>query len=189
MIPQATKVVYFPKSADDGFTLRIAVTATNGYGTLVVRSDPTETIAALPPRRVGRHLVGTPRADYKAGSGYDDVINGLAGNDTPLGGAGYDHIFGGRGNDVISGGSGADVLEGGPGSDTINAADGERDVVDCGAGRDRAIADSFDTVSNCEVVDAAGSKTPSAALAFSRSRRGRDRRSPRAGSRARSRAR
>jgi len=160
VIPQATKVVYFPKSADVGFTLRIAVTATNGYGTLVVRSDPTETIAALPPRRVGRHLVGTPRADYKAGSGYDDVINGLAGDDTLLGGAGYDHIFGGRGNDVISGGSGADVLEGGPGSDTINAADGERDVVDSGAGRDRAIADSFDTVSNCEVVDAAGSKRP-----------------------------
>jgi Ca2+-binding RTX toxin-like protein len=125
-----------------------------------VRSDPTETIAALPPRRRGRHLVGTPRADYEAGGGYDDVINGLPGNDTLLGGAGYDHIFGGRGNDVITGGSGADVLEGGPGSDTIYAADGERDVVDCGAGRDRVIADSFDIVSNCEVVDTGGSKTP-----------------------------
>ena len=152
-IPNAAKIVYFPTSADVGFTLRLAVLATNAYGTITVQSDPTDAVAALPPRRHGRHLVGTPRNDYEAGSGYDDVIEGLAGNDTLLGGAGYDRISGGRGNDVIFGGSGADRLLGGPGSDTINAADGERDVVDCGPGRDRVIADPFDVVSGCEVVD------------------------------------
>jgi Ca2+-binding RTX toxin-like protein len=155
VIPGATKVVYFPTTADVGFTLRISVVATNAYGKLVAPSAPTDTVAALPPRRPGRHLVGTARADYLAGGGYDDVINGLAGNDTLLGGAGYDHIVGGRGNDVISGGSGADVIDGGPGSDTIKVADGERDVVNCGAGRDRVVADPFDKVSNCEVVDTA----------------------------------
>jgi Ca2+-binding RTX toxin-like protein len=57
---------------------------------------------------------------------------------------------------VITGGSGADRLYGGPGSDTIDAADDERDVVDCGRGNDRVIADSFDKVSHCEVVSAPG---------------------------------
>ena len=155
VIPNARKVVYFPTPSDVGFTLRITVTAENAYGDLVVQSDPTEAIAGLPPHRKGRHLVGTGRADYLAGGGYDDVIEGGGGNDTIPGGAGDDRIDGGPGNDVIKGGAGADRLLGGTGSDTINAADGERDVVDCGAGRDRVIADSFDSVVNCEVVASA----------------------------------
>jgi Ca2+-binding RTX toxin-like protein len=61
---------------------------------------------------------------------------------------------------VIFGGSGADYLDGGPGSDTIDAADGERDVVDCGAGRDRVVADPFDVVRHCEVVDTGTAQTP-----------------------------
>jgi hypothetical protein len=152
LIAGATKIVYFPTSSDVGYTLRITVTATNGYGNLVVQSDPTEAIAGVPPHRRGRHIVGTSRADYLAGGGFDDVILGMGGNDTIPGGAGDDRLDGGAGNDVITGGSGADRLRGGPGSDTIYAADGERDVVDCGAGRDRAVVDPFDTVVNCEVV-------------------------------------
>src|SRR6185312_2439146 len=137
------KIVYFPTRQDVGYTIRIVVTTTNTYGSLVTRSDPTEAIAALPPHRRGRHIVGTAGADYKAGGGYDDVISGLAGNDTLLGGAGDDRIDGGPGNDVSVGGAGADRLYGGPGSDTIYASDGERDTVDCGTGRDRVVADSF----------------------------------------------
>ena len=152
LIAGATKIVYFPTSSDVGYTLRITVTATNAYGNLVVQSDPTEAIAGVPPHRRGRHLVGTSRADYLAGGGFDDVILGMGGNDTIPGGAGDDRLDGGAGNDVITGGSGADRLRGGPGSDTIYAADGERDVVDCGAGRDRAVLDPFDKVANCEVV-------------------------------------
>lgn len=152
VIAGAKKVTYFPTAADAGYTLRISVTVSNAYGKLVVLSDPTEAIALLPPHRRGRHLVGTQRGDYLAGGGWDDVLIGLAGNDTLLGGAGSDRIMGGPGNDVIVGGSGADLLFGGPGSDTINAADGERDAVDCGPGRDRVIADSVDVVTNCEVV-------------------------------------
>jgi hypothetical protein len=151
-IAGATAITYFPKSADVGYTLRITVTATNGYGNLVVQSDPTEAIAGVPPHRRGRHLVGTSRGDYLAGGGFDDVILGMGGNDTIPGGGGDDRLEGGTGNDVITGGAGADRLFGGPGSDTIYAADGERDTVDCGAGRDRVVADSFDKVVNCEVV-------------------------------------
>lgn len=157
----ATKVVYHPTSADLGSTLRLAVTATNAYGTLVAMSDPTEPVSAVPPHRRGRHIVGTSRGEYLAGGGFDDVILGMGGNDTLLGGAGDDRLDGGAGNDVITGGSGADTILGGPGSDTIYAADGERDIIDCGPGRDRAVVDSVDVVKNCEVVQTQASSTPS----------------------------
>jgi len=151
-IEGARAITYFPTRADVGYTLRITVTATNAYGNLVVQSDPTEAIAGVPPHRRGRHLVGTSRADYLAGGAFDDVILGMGGNDTIPGGAGDDRLRGGDGNDVITGGAGADSLFGGPGSDTIYAADGERDTIDCGPGRDRVVADPFDKVVNCEIV-------------------------------------
>lgn len=156
-IAGATKITYFPTRADVGFTLRLTVTVTNDYGKLLARSDPTEPVPAARPRRKGRRIVGTARADYLAGSGFDDTILGLGGNDALLGGAGDDRIEGGAGNDVITGGAGADTLLGGAGSDTIYAADGERDVVDCGDGRDRAVVDSVDKVAkSCEMVQIAG---------------------------------
>jgi hypothetical protein len=158
------KVVYFPTFADIGYTLRLAVTATNAFGKVVVQSDPTDTVAATPPHQKGRRIVGTTKGEYLAGGGHDDVILGNGGNDTLLGGAGDDRIDGGAGNDIINGGSGADRLVGGSGSDTIKAADDERDVVDCGRGRDRAVVDSFDKTTDCEVVETAsapgGSGTP-----------------------------
>jgi Ca2+-binding RTX toxin-like protein len=136
-----------------GYTLRLAVTTTNAYGALVSKSDPTDPIQLLPPHVKGRRIVGTSKTEYLAGGGHDDTIFGLGGNDTLIGGAGDDTIYGGAGNDVITGGAGADKVYGGPGSDTILAADGERDTVDCGTGRDRVVADSFDKLVNCEVVD------------------------------------
>jgi hypothetical protein len=159
-IPGAKKVVYFPTSADIGYTLRLAVTATNAYGKFDTQSDPTEPVAATEPHRKGRRIVGTAKGEYLAGGGHDDVILGLGGNDTLLGGAGDDRIDGGAGRDVITGGAGADRLLGGAGSDTIDAADGERDVVDCGAGRDRVIADPVDRVTSCEVVAAPAPAPP-----------------------------
>ena len=114
----------------------------------------------------------------------------MGGNDTILGGAGDDRIDGGAGNDVITGGSGADRLFGGPGSDTIYAADGERDVIDCGAGRDRAVVDSFDKVDELrgrrDRLGVARKPGSLDADALASSRRGA--RTPRAGARARSRA-
>ena len=151
-IPKAKKVVYTPTPADIGYTLRISVTATNAYGKMVVQSTPSDPISALPPHVRGRRIVGTDKTEYLAGGGHDDTIFGLGGNDTLLGGAGDDVIFGGAGNDIITGGAGADHLNGGSGSDTIYAVDNERDIVDCGAGNDRAVVDAIDKVVNCEVV-------------------------------------
>jgi hemolysin type calcium-binding protein/WD40 repeat protein len=153
VIAGVKKVVYFPSLKDVGYTLRVFVTTSNAYGNLVSKSDPTEPIQLLPPRIKGRRIVGTAKANYLAGGGHDDTILGLAGNDTLLGGSGYDTIDGGAGNDVITGGSGADKLDGGAGSDTIFAADGERDTIDCGSGRDRVVADPSDKLLNCELVD------------------------------------
>jgi Ca2+-binding RTX toxin-like protein len=163
-IPGVKKIIYFPTSSDIGYTLRLAVTATNAFGKLLVQSDPTEPIAATPPHQKGRRIVGTAKGEYLAGGGHDDVILGNGGNDTILGGAGDDRIDGGPGNDIITGGSGADRLLGGSGSDTIRAADGERDVVDCGDGRDRAVVDAFDKVTNCEVVDTGAASPGSGSL-------------------------
>ena len=153
VIPKATKLVYFPTSNDVGFTLRLFVLVSNGYGKLLAKSDPTADVAATPPHVKGRRIVGTAKGNYLAGGGHDDVIIGLAGNDTMLGGAGDDLLEGGRGNDVITGGAGADRLYGGPGSDSIDAADGERDIVACGAGAEHAIVDSVDIVHTCESVE------------------------------------
>ncbi|MES1248845.1 MAG: hypothetical protein ABUS54_14355, partial [Actinomycetota bacterium] len=151
-IPGATKITYFPTADDVGFTLELIVDASNAYGKLTAASPPTDTVAAEPPHLKGRRIVGTSKADYLAGGGRDDTIIGLGGNDTILGGAGDDVLDGGPGNDVITGGPGADRISGGSGSDTIYAADGEKDVIDCGAGDDRVVADSYDVVKNCEVV-------------------------------------
>jgi hemolysin type calcium-binding protein/WD40 repeat protein/predicted actin-binding protein len=160
VISGATKVVYFPGAADVGFTLRITVTASNAYGQMLTQSDPTAAVAATPPNVKGRRIVGTARGDYLPGGGHDDTILGLGGNDTINGGAGDDRIDGGPGNDVITGGAGADHIHAGPGSDTVNAADGERDVIDCGAGSDHAIVDSVDVVHNCELVTVVSSQPP-----------------------------
>jgi hypothetical protein len=151
-IPRATKVVYFPTVADLGSTIRFAVTAKNAYGTTIATSDVTEPVLGVPPHRRGRRIVGTKGNDYLTGGGYDDVILGEGGNDSIFGGAGDDKLYGDAGNDVITGGAGADKIYGGPGSDTIYAADGERDTIDCGPGRDRAVVDSVDIVKNCEVT-------------------------------------
>ncbi len=116
-------------------------------------------------------LWGTKRGERFVGSRWDDVIIGLDGNDvlrggagadqidggagadTMLGGGGGDYIDGGDGPDVIDGGPGRDVVIGGYGNDSINTRDGVRDVVNCGRGQDRVVADADDLVKrNCERI-------------------------------------
>ena len=78
--------------------------------------------------------------------------NSLAGNDRADGGVGNDKLDGGPGNDQVTGGPGKDTIAGGAGSDVLLAADGARDVVDCGAGKDTAVVDAIDVVRGCEKV-------------------------------------
>jgi len=96
---------------------------------------------------------GTARADRLTGTAGNDLIEGFRGDDVLNGGAGNDTILGGPGNDRITGGPGKDTLSGNSGNDTILAADGAKDAVDCGPGRDTVTADKADVVAkNCELV-------------------------------------
>lgn len=103
-------------------------------------------------------LIGGPDDDHLLG---DDSETGVAGNDRLLGNGGSDLLVGGPGNDRIRGGAGNDRLaaglgrnrlRGGSGNDRLTAVNGKRDRLNCGAGRDRARADSVDLVRGCERV-------------------------------------
>jgi serralysin len=99
-------------------------------------------------------LVGTDKDDIIGGKGSADYISGLAATDLLYGGSGNDTVLGREGNDRVYGNPGSDRLYGNLDTDTINsAADGVRDVVNCGEGGDTAFVDEEDTVyKNCENV-------------------------------------
>jgi Ca2+-binding RTX toxin-like protein len=91
----------------------------------------------------------------------NDRLTGGKGEDALYGGGGNDRVVGGSGRDLLVGGAGADRLVGGPGrnryiggsgKDSINSANGVRELVDCGFGRDSVRADRRDTLSGCELV-------------------------------------
>jgi hypothetical protein len=106
-------------------------------------------------------LTGTGAGDIVFGYGGGDLIRGASGHDCLLGGRGNDRLLGEAGDDRLTGGSGNDVLTGGPGtngydagrgSDVVNAANGRRETVRCGPGKDRARVDRGDRVISCERV-------------------------------------
>jgi Ca2+-binding RTX toxin-like protein len=96
-------------------------------------------------------LSGTGYTDQMYGYAGDDLMYGLQGNDLMYGGRGVDTLYGRDGADNLYGGSGGDGLYGEAGNDYLNAADGQKDYVDCGSGRDSYTTDSVDVVRNCEV--------------------------------------
>jgi CSLREA domain-containing protein len=88
------------------------------------------------------------------GAGNDPKVTGGAGDDTVKGGAGDDFVKGDGGNDSIVPGGGADFVHSGGGADTINAADGEKDHIICGTGKDVANVDPVDDVDkDCNTVN------------------------------------
>lgn len=92
-------------------------------------------------RRTVKRLTNRCRIE---GSGRGDTLVG-----TPL----RDLLYGLGGDDTITGGSGDDELSGGPGDDLMRARDGLVDVVRCGPGRDRVVADRRDLVKrDCERI-------------------------------------
>jgi Ca2+-binding RTX toxin-like protein len=91
--------------------------------------------------------------------GESDVVNGGPGDDLVDGAAGADTLRGGTGGDLIGDGEehrgATDVLYGGGGDDFMLPRNepGVRDVVNCGAGRDRVFADHKDEIAgDCELV-------------------------------------
>jgi hypothetical protein len=112
---------------------------------------------------------GGPGNDRIAGLAGGDTLEGADGNDILTGGAGADQLAGGAGADRLSGGGGGDRLTdvpdtyadvtlaakrnhltGGAGKDRVDTANGHRDAVHCGPGRDLAVADRQDTLAGCE---------------------------------------
>ncbi len=139
-----------PDHEEESF-LRIFLTAVDRDG--LSRTRSVEIRPAIVGTADGERLVGTELRDVFYASGGDDRIVGLGGDDDAFGGPGADVLVGGRGGDRLVGGPGRDVLRGGRDSDRILAGDGRRDLVDCGAGADRVVADARDRVSHtCESV-------------------------------------
>jgi Ca2+-binding RTX toxin-like protein len=149
-IRSATKQTYMLTTSDVGKRIRIIVTADNAAGSDEAQSRISSKVAATAP--VGRRLTGKAKADRLTGGAGPDVIHGNGGNDRISGGAGADKLYGDAGNDTITGGAGRDSMFGGTGNDTIQAKDGERDTIDCGAGRDTVVADATDVLKHCETV-------------------------------------
>jgi TolB protein len=104
-------------------------------------------------------IAGTAFGDRILGLGGDDILDGRAGRDCLFGDAGNDELSGEAGDDRLDGGAGNDRLSGGPGknsyyagpgNDTVNAANGRREKVNCGSGRDKVRADRTDRLRGCE---------------------------------------
>lgn len=98
-------------------------------------------------------LFGGAGSDKLAGGPGNDRVDGGSGNDVVNGTGGNDKLYGGAGNDRINGGTGRDTIFGGSGNDVIFAWDDERDIINCGPGKDTVYTDRVDVVSkNCERV-------------------------------------
>jgi CSLREA domain-containing protein len=88
------------------------------------------------------------------GAGNDPKVTGGAGDDKVRGGPGDDFVKGDGGNDKINPGSGEDFVHSGGGADVIHAADGDKDKIICGTGKDVAHVDPKDDVDkDCNTVD------------------------------------
>jgi hypothetical protein len=100
-----------------------------------------------------RELPDSMRFVVYGGDGEFDEFAGYNSSDRLDGGAGADEIFAYGGRDRLIGGTGEDHLFAGGQRDVIEAADGERDQVVCGWGRDSAFVDRFDDYdADCETT-------------------------------------
>src|SRR5688572_28135484 len=130
------------------------------------------------------HVLGMDGDDHLIGGAGRDCLDGGPGRDRVSGGAGRDVVIGGPGRDRLLGGGGADRVDdapsayaygglsagtnhvwAGPGADAVNVANGRRDVVRCGPGRDRVSADHADKLIGCERERVLASPFPSASPA------------------------
>lgn len=67
----------------------------------------------------------TEQSDLLFGTGADNTMDGLSGNDWMFGAAGNDTMDGGAGNDKLYGGDGNDTLDGGAGNDKMDGGSGD----------------------------------------------------------------
>ena len=109
---------------------------------------------------LGGRIVGSCCQDNDF-SGGDKNLDGGPGNDEVNGGRGSDNIVGGRGNDLLFEGAEPDVakidnISAGAGNDVVwvlNWSPVGKDVLSCGSGFDRVLADRTDVIADdCERV-------------------------------------
>jgi len=117
----------------DGFVIQVFCPLAGVRALRVDLGEREDTLDADVPLVV--QALGGPGADRLLGGGADDAFTG---------GDGDDVLDGRGGRDTLIGGLGADRLTGGDGDDDLRSRDGVRDVLDCGAGADRADADTAD---------------------------------------------
>ena len=129
---------YTPNGAARGGGKRCAL------GQLGTRGD--DTAETLPPSAAGDSIHGSGGSDRLRGGAGDDCLHGERGRDRLRGDRGDDRLKGGPAADRLTGAGGHDRLVGGPGPDVLIARGGGRDVVRCGAGDDRVLADARDRV-------------------------------------------
>ena len=91
------------------------------------------------------------------GSEHDQLIGGGSSSDL-YGGGGRDLLLGSVGSDLLSGGGASDRIVGGRGKDTVETIDGKRDRVQCGASKDRVLADRRDKAKRCEEIRRVGKR-------------------------------
>ncbi len=108
----------------------------------------------------GGRVVGSCCQDNDYSGGNKNLVGG-DGNDDVEGGRGSDNIVGGRGNDFLFEGAEPDVakiddLSAGAGNDAVwvlNWSPRGKDVLSCGSGFDRVLADRTDVIApDCERV-------------------------------------
>jgi hemolysin type calcium-binding protein len=80
-------------------------------------------------------------------------LYGDAGADRLFGGADTELLDGGTGDDYLLGGAKGDLFLGGDGNDVLDTRDGLIEVIDCGAGADRAFVDAGEQPEGCEQVE------------------------------------
>lgn len=154
--------------------------ATGGSGNDVLRgSAAAETLAGGPGDDLFEALAAPDGDDHlDGGEGIDtasyaeraDSLSLRLGSRAGGGSVGESDTF--EGLEKLRGGSGADSLraggnhglEGGPGDDVLRSRNGAADLVDCGSGEDRAVADFFDSgFDGCELLEqtnAIGQESP-----------------------------
>ena len=133
---------------------------TNGNDNLLGRGD-NDILFALNGRD---HLLGGPGNDWldthpKEFRRGDKNMVGGSGNDAVIGGRGSDNVLGEEGNDLVADGPdrefATDRLTAGDGNDVVAVVNRPafKDIVSCGEGFDRVLADRKDVLApDCEKV-------------------------------------
>ena len=130
----------------------------------IVAQGPQFDLSTWTAFEVNNVISGGGGNDRISGNGGDDTIDGGAGNDFIFGNDGDDKLSGGAGNDTLVGGKGFDELRGGDGDDDLDSRDyteffadhnggAVNEIVDGGAGTDRASVDRQETGPSRRVLD------------------------------------